>query len=82
METLTIRPASPASGRAILAALSGFRAELLESADGCEVVVRLGRDRSEIVEVLHALAQHINEREAPARVELSGRTYVMQPDGG
>ena len=81
MEMLTIRAASPESGHALLAALSGFRAELLESAEGCEVVGRLDRNYSEIVAVLNALAEHVNDRaDGPARVELSGRTYLMHPD--
>jgi hypothetical protein len=81
VEKLTIHAASPASGRAMLAALSGFRAELLESADGCEVVVSLGRDDSEIVAVLNALEQHITERASgPARIDLNGRSYFMHPE--
>ena len=43
METLTIHAASPETARAMLAVLSEFRAELVESADGCQVVVSLGR---------------------------------------
>jgi hypothetical protein len=76
-----IQAASPASGRAMLAALSDFRAELIESAEGCEVVISLGRGDAEIAAVLNALAQHINERQdGPARVELNGRRYVMHPE--
>jgi hypothetical protein len=65
----------------MLAALSAFRAELLENGDGsCEVVVSLGRDDAEIVAVLNALERHVAERgSGPARVELEGRSYLMQP---
>lgn len=83
METLTIHAASPESGREMLAVLSAFRAELIEGAESCEVVVRLGRDDSEIVAVLNALEQYITERgNGPARVDLNGRSYVMhsEPD--
>jgi len=54
MERLTIKAVSPESGRAMLAALSGFHAELLEAADGSEIVVTMDGD-SEIVAVLNAL---------------------------
>ena len=79
MDRFTIHAASPESGRAMLAALSAFRAELFESADGCEVVVTLKGD-AEISAVLHALAEHVTERSTgPARVELNGRAYAMYP---
>jgi hypothetical protein len=65
----------------MLAALSGFHAELLESAEGCEVVVTLGRDGrddGEILAVLNALLQYVNERRGrPAQMELSGPAYLI-----
>jgi hypothetical protein len=80
MDRLTIHAASPETGHAMLAALSGFRAELLQSADGCQVVVTLGRDDAEITAVLSALEAYVTERSGgPARVELNGRAYVMHP---
>ena len=80
MERIVIQAISPESGRAMLAALSGFRAELIESADSCEVVVHLGRGDAEMTAVLNALEKHINERAGgPARIELNGRPYVMRP---
>jgi hypothetical protein len=80
MDRLTIQAASPETGHAMLAALSGFRAELLQSADGCEVVVTLGGDDAEITAVLRALEDYVTERSGgPARVELNGRAYVMHP---
>jgi hypothetical protein len=64
----------------MLAALSDFRCELIESADGCEVVVTFGRGDAEITAVLNALERHISERAGgPARIELNGRPYVMRP---
>jgi hypothetical protein len=80
MDRLTIHAASPESGRAMLTALSAFRAELLESSEGCQVVVSLNRDDAEIAAVLSALEKHVTERSrGPARVELNGRSYVMNP---
>jgi len=65
----------------MLAALSGFRAELVENAEGCEVIVSLGRGDAEIVGVLNALEQHVAERASgPARIDLNGRSYVMHPE--
>ena len=78
METLRIHAASPESGRAMLVALSAFPAELVESADGCEVVVGLARGDGEVVAVLNALEQYVTERASgPARVEVDGHRYVM-----
>ena len=69
----------------MLAALSEFRAELLESDDGYEIVVTLGTDGrgdDEIVGLLNALEQYISARASgPARIELGGRSYVMRPEG-
>jgi hypothetical protein len=79
MERLTIKAVSPESGRAMLAALSGFHAELLEAADGSEIVVTMDGD-SEIVAVLNALERHVTERKSgPAQVELDGHSYVVHP---
>ncbi len=82
METLTIQAASRESARAMLAALSEFQAELIETVDGrCEVVVNLGRGDREIVAVLSALEAYVTQRaRGPARLELNGRNYVMHPE--
>ena len=80
MDRLTIHAASAQSGRAMLAALAGFRAELSDGPEGCQVVVMLDRDEAKITAVLNALARHVNERSVgPARVELDGRIYAMHP---
>jgi hypothetical protein len=80
VDRLTIHAASPETGHAMLAALAGFRAELLQSSEGCQVVVTLGRDDAEITAVLNALEEYVTERSSgPARVELNGRAYVMHP---
>ena len=81
MDRFTIHPLTRESARGMLAALSRFHAELLESAEGCEVVVNLGRngtEDAEIVAVLDALLQYVNERGGgPARLELNGRAYLI-----
>jgi hypothetical protein len=68
----------------MLAALSEFRAELLEDADGrCDVVIVLGGDDREILAILNALERHVTARASgPARLELGGHSYVMQPNRG
>jgi hypothetical protein len=83
MERLTIRAADRESGCAMLAALSGFRTELLESAQGCEVVVTLCRDGDDIDAALRALEQCLIERgEGPAQVELDGRLLGLARGAG
>jgi hypothetical protein len=81
MDRFTIHPLTRGSARGVLAALSGFHAELLESAEGCEVVVTLGRDGTddgEIAAVLNALLQYVNGRGGrPTRMELNGRAYLI-----
>ena len=80
METLTIHAASPETARAMLAVLSEFRAELVESADGCQVVVSLGRGDREIVGVLEALEEYVSLRGiGPARVDVYGKSYALHP---
>ena len=80
MEPLTIHAASPETGRAMLAALSTFRAELIETAEGCYVVVTLDRDDREIVAVLETLEEYVTlRRDGPARLDLSGKIYTLHP---
>ena len=81
MESLTIRARSVASARAMITAVSGFRAELF--CDGYRqyrVEVTLGSDR-EIVDVLNTLERYMNERQSgPALIGLNGHEYTMHPD--
>ena len=80
MDRFTIHAATPEAGRAILAALSDFHAELLKSSEGCRVVVTLDKDDAKITAALRALEDHITERSSgPARVELYGQAYAMHP---
>jgi hypothetical protein len=81
MENLRIDAASPESAHAMLAKLSEFETELVESPRGYQVVVALKGNDADIVGVLNALQQYVTERsDGPARVELSGRSYVMHPE--
>lgn len=86
MERLRIHPRSRESAQGMLAALAGFHAELLESAEGYEIVVTLGMDGwgdHEIVALLNALEQYVTAcANGPARLELGGRSYVMRPKEG
>jgi hypothetical protein len=79
-QTLTIGPASLEKARAMLECLRGFEAELVASEDGrYEVQVRLDSDR-DINRVLLAIDTHVTERaDGPARLDLNGRRYVIEP---
>jgi hypothetical protein len=80
METLTIHAASARSAQKMLAALTGFPAELVENGDSCMVVVNLGGN-GQIVGVLNALQQYVTERAAgAAQVEFNGNRYAMHPE--
>jgi hypothetical protein len=84
MEGIAIHAASTESAQGMLAALAHFHPELVEAGDGrCQVVISLDGDDCEIVAVLHALEEYVTERATgPMRLELDGRRYVMEPDGG
>lgn len=83
MEKLRIQAATPETGREMLAALSEFKAELLESSDGCEVVISFGGDDHKIIGVLDVLERYVTERaNGPARMELNGKSYVLNPVEG
>jgi hypothetical protein len=80
LQTLTIGPASLEKARAMLECLLGFEAELVESEDGrYDVRVSLGEDR-DINRVLGAIDTHVTERaDGPARLDLDGRHYLIEP---
>jgi hypothetical protein len=81
METLTIHAASPESAQEMLAALSGFPAELTEIGDSHLVVIPLGAADAEIVGVLNALQVYVTARgDGAAQVEFNGHNYVMHPE--
>jgi hypothetical protein len=86
LETLTIHAAGAESAREMLAALSGFQAELVQVADGDAVAIALGGNDGEVVAVLNAIQQYVTERaDGPARLDFDGHCYLMhrepEPDG-
>ena len=80
MQTLTIRAATPQSARALLEALSEFHVELANADGRRELTVTLSHE-GEMIAVLNALAQSVNEgKTGPARISLEGRDYTFHPD--
>lgn len=81
MESVTIRAASFASGRAMITVLSAFDAELVSDDDGnYRVAVTLGNDR-EIVDVLSTLERYVSDRQSGCeRIVLNGREYTIYPE--
>jgi hypothetical protein len=78
-QTLTIGPGSLERARAMLECLGGFEAEIVEREDGLYVQVRLASDR-DINRVLGAIDTHVSERaDGPARLDLDGRRYLLEP---
>jgi hypothetical protein len=64
----------------MLECLRGFEAELVENEDGrYDVQVSLDDDR-DISRVLGAIDTHVTERaDGPARLDLDGRHYLIDP---
>lgn len=82
MQMLTIEAVSTASAQGLLEALSEFRPRLVVSEDNRQnVVVDLGANAREIVDVLNRLERYVVERaDGPARLELAGRSYTLHPE--
>jgi uncharacterized protein (UPF0262 family) len=80
LQTLTIGPASLEKAQAMLEWLRGFEAELVEREDGrYDVQVSLDDDR-DVNRVLGAIDTHVTERaDGPARLDLDGRHYLIEP---
>ena len=80
LQTLTIGPASRERARAMLECLRDFEAELVDNEDGrYHVQVSLEDDR-DINRVLGAIDTHVTERaDGPARLDLDGRHYLIEP---
>jgi hypothetical protein len=77
---LRIEAAPLESADGLVAALSEFRAELVDTRDDkAQVTISLRSDR-DIVDALSAIERHLTERrDAAARIELDGRSYTMHP---
>jgi hypothetical protein len=82
MQALTIDAVSQETARSMLAALSDFDPQLVETGDGrFQVVVALGGSDRRIIELLNVLERHVSARgDGPARVELDGRSYTLHPE--
>ena len=87
METLTIHVTDADSAREMLAALSGFQAELVMLPGGHVIVVTLDGGDGETAGVLDALQRYMTKRAGgAARLDFDGQSYVMHaepelPDG-
>jgi hypothetical protein len=81
MNALRIDAASPESAYAMMEALRGFDARLIEDGERQQVVVSLGPSPHRIVDVLNALERYVTARgDGPARIELEGRHYTLHPE--
>jgi hypothetical protein len=78
MRTLAIEARSRESAEGLRGALVAFDVELIENADGKIVVqVPLGGGSAEIVAVLNAIQQYVEQDREPAVIEMDGRSYLM-----
>jgi uncharacterized protein (UPF0262 family) len=77
---VTIGPAGLERAQAMLESLRDFEAELVENDDGrYDVQVSLDNDR-DINRVLGAIDTHVTDRaDGPARIDLNGRDYLIEP---
>ena len=80
LRTVTIGPAGLERAQAMLESLRDFEAELVENDDGrYDVQVSLDNDR-DINRVLGAIDTHVTDRaDGPARIDLNGRDYLIEP---
>jgi hypothetical protein len=80
MRSLTVEAKSLDSARGLYEALAAFEPKLTRSEQkGFQVTVELGTDR-QMIAVLDEIERHVSERQAgPARVELDGRNYTLNP---
>jgi hypothetical protein len=76
MQSLTVRASSLEVAQGLSDALSEFHAEIIGGTEeGYQVSVSLMD--SDVIAILNALERHVRERQAPARVQLDGRSYVI-----
>jgi len=78
MRAITIDARSEESARALCEALANFKPAISGSeTEGYRVSVDVSSGDGRIVELLNQLAKHVQERADPARVQLDGRSYVV-----
>jgi hypothetical protein len=85
MESLDIHAVSRESAEGFQRALKEFSAKLVESDEGHYLVEipLAGLGSTKIVAALNALAAYVAQRgDGPARVELGGRPYLVEPVPG
>jgi hypothetical protein len=76
MQSLTVRASSLEVAQGLSNALSAFHAEIIGDAEaGFQVSVSLVD--GDVIAILNALERHVKERQAPTRVQLDGRSYVI-----
>jgi hypothetical protein len=81
VQKLTITARSLESADALFVALSRFHPEMIDGENGSHsVTIALGSD-SDIIAALNAIEQYVTARsDGPARLELDGHIYTMQPE--
>lgn len=81
MDSLVLHAVSLESARGFCAGLAEFGATLTEAENGrYQVEIPFSGDR-EIVAVLNRLVKYVTQRgDGPARLELDGRSYMLQPE--
>jgi len=84
MESLDIHAGSRESAEGFRDALEEFDTKLVASEDGRYLVQipLAGIDTKKIVAVLNALEAYVTQRGGPARVELGGHPYLVDPAPG
>jgi hypothetical protein len=83
MESMVIHAVNPESAQGFCAALSEFRARLIEAEDGgYQVEVPLVGGDQAIIAVLTTLEAHVRERDdGPAYLDVGGHEYTLNsPD--
>jgi hypothetical protein len=80
LRSFTVRAKSFESAQSLFNALADFAPHLSGSkAEGYFVSVDPVGDR-QVIAVLEAIQQYVEERQDPANVNLDGRSYVVHPE--
>ena len=80
MRAFTVKAKNLESAQALFDALRRFDPALHgSSSEGYSVSIDVGANQRRLLDVLAAIQEHVQERQAVARVELDGRGYTVQP---
>ena len=83
MRAFTVKAKSLKSAKILSEALRRFDPALHgNSNEGYSVSVDVDAEKRRLLEVLHAIHQHVHERDDPAGVELDEKTYTVLPELG